>query len=199
MLHAITWQQFMSAVMLLAVGYYVITTLRFYGKKLVIRFKSGTQGSVAPAATARGATPTVDLIGTIKEDAPVNAGQTALAVDPDDDLPMEDEPAAPITPVEESISQVPNDLGTPVHTTATGQQLWVQSACVLVAELTVLWEEVSTQDITRQATGDLGKALLARYAHLATSPYRPLINQFIVALGKTQAFQVSDAEVNTWW
>ena len=186
MFESISWQQFISTIALLIVGYYVVTVLLLYSKEITNIFKQKkltlTNTNVREHQTE--SNESIELMGSVR-----------YASSQSENVPREEKVEA------ESLSvvaaQEPEEPITEAVTSEADEAL-LKSVSTLLEEINTLTEVAAVG--SKEECAELFRTLLSNYVDLSRTAHEPEITAFIHNACKAQGqFQIELSEVKSWW
>ena len=184
MFESISWQQFLSAVVLIGGGYYVITTLLLYGSEITTIFKQKERKQSASEINddQNDSNESIDLMGKIKYDTEVNV--------PHENLITTEEIQVQTTNEDEEVV-----VGSPSD----------QADALIIVTIADLLEEIKTladvlKDSSKEEAVLFFKAILSCYPQLIGTNYQEALSLFIYDSCKEHCqFDLTPNEIKSWW
>ena len=184
MFESISWQEYLSAITLLIVGYYLVTTLLLFSSEIANIFKQRQFGTSAGETIQyqSESNDTDDLMGKVRYET--HDQQNV----PREEKIEVDQLAFSANEVAEESIQVFDEL-------EDSRRKSIQN---ITEEVDALTQIVSGNN--KEEVVFLFQSLLSRYAQFIGTPYQKKINQIIYNSFKVQSeFQIELSEMNSWW
>lgn len=175
MFNSISWQEFLNAISIVSVAYYVISILLLYSGEIIQRFKAKGDNANNPVPKVK--EDWGNVMGGINKDLPKKHEQTVDA--------------------QELLVQQPklNE-----QSTENEDSLLIGSVSDLLHEIKVLARVIKENNGSKAEGASMFQSLLANYAHLSTTKYQQSVSLLIHDLCRSECgFEVDLSEVNAWW
>lgn len=184
MFESISWQEYLSAISLLIVGYYLVTVLLLFSSEITNIFKQRqfdtTAGETIQYQSESNGTD--DLIGKVRYETPEQQNV------PREEKVGVEQLAFSTNEVAEEAIQVFDEL-------EDSRKKSIQN---IKEEVDALTQIVSGNN--KEEVVSLFQSLLSRYAEFIGTPYQKEINQIICNSFEVQSeFQIELSEINSWW
>jgi hypothetical protein len=185
MLHTISWNQFLTVVGLILLGYYAIILLLYYRQELLAFFRGQRFAFSTAQPTSPTAVPNLDsLMGPIKPPDAGSSPESAPLLEP---LPFS------LLEAEQLVVSVPRNQPSP-------DALLIGSVADLLEETKTLLAALAEGKGTREECQALLEALFSRYPHLIHTSYPKAINLFVQEQCQALlSFQLTLSEINALW
>ncbi len=185
MFSSITWEIFLTTIVVVIGGYYGITTLLLYHQEIIHWVKTRGQQPVVSTQSTKVITPSHSVMGSIQQESLQAVRSTVI--------PSEEINVA-------SDDEVPETVTSPKVLSSTSDHLLISSVSDLLQEVKTLSQLMAECKSDKAEGESLFRTLLLRYPHLRTTTYRDAINLFIIDAARNQfAFDLSLSEINSWW
>ena len=186
MLESISWQEFISTIVLLIGGYYAITALLLYSNEITNIFKQKklnlTNTRVRENQTD--SNESIELMGSVKY-----GGRQSQNVPREEKSETESLSVATAQEPEEPITEA---------ATSEADEAMLKSVSTLLEEINTLTEIVAVG--SKDECAELFRTLLSNYPELFHTTHEPEITAFIYNSCKEHCeFQIELSEVKTWW
>jgi hypothetical protein len=184
MFNSISWQDFLTAIMIVVGGYYAITTLLLYSTEITSIFKQKQPKQITSevAEDQKDSIESNDLMGKVKYETEVQV------------------------PREKSISvEELQVLSSDEHEEAVTTSSANHSDTLIIGTIADLLQEIKAlagvvKDSSKEEAVPLFKSLLSRYPQLAGTNYREAVSVFLYDSCKQQCeFDLEPNEINSWW
>ncbi len=185
MFSSITWEIFLTTVVVLIGGYYGITILLLYHQEIILWVKTWEQQPVVSPQSTKVTASSHSVMGSIQQESLQAVRST-------------------VSPAEEinvaSDDEVPDTVTSPEVLSLTSDHLLISSVSDLLQEVKTLSQLMAECKSDKAEGESLFRTLLLRYPHLRTTTFRDPINLFIIDAARNQfAFDLSLSEINSWW
>lgn len=189
MFNAITWEAFLTTIILLVGGYYFITTFLLYHKEIIhwvksrAAYSSENSSSVPEVIEER-----IDMKGILGKINPDNQLAPRTATVSAEDLifgESEDEVTEMVNPVSASRPQ--------------SDHLIIGSVADLLQEIKTLIQLITEYNSDKAESTSLFRTLLLRYPHVKSTEYKDAISLYICQAATQFSFTLDLQEVNYWW
>lgn len=186
MFNSISWTDFLLAIGCLVGAYYFVTGLLFYNKEIIARLKGAKRTpSTIPSQPTNDNTD--NLLGAIKRSPSVNEPEYSE----DEDLVQFGESNATEIPVVNGISESKPD---------TDDGLVLGKISDLLEEVKIILSLFAGEKPSKEDLASTLRALLEKYAGLATSRYLTTINIFLYDHCKDACTdELKPEDVSAWW
>jgi hypothetical protein len=175
MFSSISWSEFFNTVVIAVGAYYVVSTLLFYSKDLIERFKNR---SATPEEQEHKPSSHGSLMGEIKKDPPKKHQQEVSA----QELVIE-----------------PSENSNGIHENSE-DNLLIGSVSDLLHEAKVLARVVKESNGSKEDGSPMFQSLLSNYPHLVGTKYQDSISVYIHDQVKIEcSFEVDLQEIRSWW
>jgi hypothetical protein len=187
MFNSISWQEFLAAIAVVVIGYYVITTLLLYSGEITYIFKqkesklidSATQDDQSGSNERNDPS---DLMGKIKYETEVNVPREKSVASEELQFQSSNESEEVIVPVQSNQTDT----------------LLIGTIADLLQEIKALAEVVSIS--SKEESVSFFKSLLQRFSKLRGTHYEDAVNVFIYNSCKEQcSFDLQPNEIKSWW
>jgi hypothetical protein len=184
MFNSISWQEFLSAISVIVVGYYSITTLLLYSEEIKSIFKQKQRKNIETDAgdDQNDSNESIDLMGSVKYETAVNVPHEKV-------VESEEINAQPLKEIEDVIDEVIVD---------TPDVLIARSVGELLREIKTVITELS--EGSREEIASIYHSLLQRYSQLVGTNYQEEISLFIndsLTTNTSHSFTLD--EIKSWW
>jgi hypothetical protein len=185
MFSSITWELFLTAVVVAIGGYYGITTLLLYHQEITQWVKSRGQSPVEQMGATAVSEPSLSVMGNIQKGSTQEL-RSSVGTAEEINVAVTDEEPETVTSPEASKS--------------SDDHLLIGSIADLLQEVKTISQLIAECKSDKAEGESLFITLLLRYPHLRSTTYRDAINLYIVDAARNQfSFDLSSSEVNTWW
>jgi hypothetical protein len=177
MFNTISWQEFLSAITVIAGGYYIVTALLLYGNEITNIFRQKEPKLIATKISAdqNDSNESIDLMGGIKYESEVNVPHENVVESNEVSV---QQPSAPDEPIE-------------------SRDFLSDAFEELKNEIRIIADGLSSE--SKDESTLLFKSLVLRYPQLVQTQYEEKIIQFINDLIKEkQAFHLTPNEIKSW-
>ena len=172
MFSSISWQEFLNTALMALGLYYGVTTVMFYSRDILARFKAAPRPEPIDGDSGRA----YPLMGQIRKDTPKKHEHFVEAQD------------LVVDPAHGSKAE------------RSEEELLINSVSHLLREVKVLARVVKESSGSKANATAMFQSLLSNYAHLAGTKYRESIMVFIHdTIRGDCAFEVSPGEIESWW
>lgn len=190
MFNAITWEAFLTTVILLVGGYYFITTFLLYHKEITSWVKSRAG---QPQETASSETEVIEdkiegkgILGKVNSDDRLATPRSSTVSAEDLSFgSSEDEGTEMVKPV--TASQPQRD------------HLIIGSVADLLQEIKTLIQLITEYNSDKAESASLFRTLLLRYPHVKSTEYKEAISLYICQAATQFSFTLDLQEANNWW
>jgi hypothetical protein len=189
MFNSITWEIYTTAALVIALGYYVITSLLLYSSELMRWVKSRSISSNdLPLRETESISAQDSVIGGInQQEGSIDQRTSSVNLD-----------AIAVT----SQDEIQEDIVLPKTTTAssTSDHLLVGSVASLLEEIKTLVNLIVEYKSSKAEAAEFFHALFLRYPQLLNTTYQEAINLYILDIAQNQfSFDLSLKELAAWW
>lgn len=183
MFNTITWETFFNAILLLAGGYYAITTLLLFSPEIIQWFKPKSL-ALSTAAPPDASTSDHDAImGSVSAEEDWLARRTSLVNS--QDIEVSDEVS----------DEMPDTIMAPGES-----DLITGTVSDLMQEIKTLLQMADEYKSSKEEMAPLFIALFERYPNLKNTAHAQAISRHICEEGKSKfSFDLELLEVRTWW
>jgi uncharacterized protein with PQ loop repeat len=183
MFSSITWEIFLSTVVVMVGGYYVITTLLLYHNEIIHWVKSRGQKSVVKIASTEVHAQPDGMMGSIRNELIAELRSSTASAEEINVSSVDEEPEEI-----QAIKPLSND------------SLLIGSMADLLQEIKTLIQLITECKSDKTECVSLFRTLLLRYPHLSDTTYQDVINLYIAEATMNQtAFNLTLPEIKTWW
>lgn len=185
MLNSISWQEFLTCLIVLFGGYYFITILLLYSAEITTFFKPKPTNE-HPAKSSTDIRSATSIMGPAIQDH--DAEQTSRTTVSN---------AQEIAFGSDDEHQDEIELARPAHKTG---DLLVGTIADVIQDIKAVLNAVADAGHDKDETASLFQALLERYPQLKGTAHQDAITQFICETAATRLpFELNKSEVNAWW
>lgn len=183
MFSSITWELFLSTVVVIFGGYYSITTLLLYHNEIIHWVKSGGQKSVMKVASTEIHAQSDGMMGSIRNES-VQELRSFTASAEEINASSSDE----------EIDEIQS------FKTLSTDSLLIGSVADLLQEIKTLIQLIVECRSEKAECISLFRTLLLRYFHLKDTTYQHVINMYIAdAIMNQVEFSLTFTEIKFWW
>lgn len=182
MFNSISWQEFLSAIVMLVAGYYLVATLVFYRNEIANIFNQKTSKKINEDARDEqsDSNESNSLMGGIKYESLTQENVSREQIFATEEISF--------APLEEADEPIDATLNNAIN----------RFVSTLLTEIESLLEVIAKENKVETAT--FFKALLYNYPQLVATDYQDEISQHIYdALKQTCEFHLELNEVKSWW
>ncbi len=180
----ISWPLFLTALALLAVGYYLITSILLYHREIKHYLQSLNASSTAPPAENQNHQSLHDNLMGIANDTP-SASQYTITVEPSP---------------EDFITTGSNDEADFIRDEPHSSDMIIGSIADLLEEIKKQALVIAENRTGKTETKALFNALFISYPLLHNTPYSQAINFFLLKEAADNfSFELSADELQSWW
>lgn len=186
MFHFISWQLFLTALVLLIVVYYLITSPLLFYKEISQRFKERLNPSVkSNTTTEKQSTSQLhdNLMGIVNQTTKIS------------------QPATPSTPTpEDFITNGSDDESDYINLTPIDNEMLIGSVADLLEEIKQLVIIIAEDRTGKMKSKALFNALFIRYPLLHNTSYSQAINFYLLKEAQDKfTFTLTAEELSSWW
>jgi hypothetical protein len=187
MFNSISWLEFLTAIAVVVIGYYVISTLLLYSGEITHIFKQNEPKQIDQETdddqnSSNEHNDLGDLLGKIKYETGVNVPREKSVTSEELQFQSSNESEEIIVPVQSNQSDT----------------LIIGTIADLLQEIKALAEVVSTS--SKEESISFFKSLLQRFSKLRGTHYEDAVNVFIYNSCKEQCnFDLQPNEIKSWW
>lgn len=190
MFNAITWEAFLTTVILLVGGYYFITTFLLYHKEITQWVKSRAARSPETSSSApeviEESTDNKGILGKINSDGQSITPRTSTISAEDLSFGASEEEVAEIVkPVTALRPQ--------------SDHLIIGSVADLLQEIKTLIQLITEYNSDKAESASLFRTLLLRYPHVKSTEYKDAISLYICQAATQFSFTLDLQEASNWW
>jgi hypothetical protein len=181
MFTSISWEIFLTTVVVLLASYYLITALVFYRKEIVARITSRSQPGISAIADSSGkSNSTKNVMGQVNKESESSHRFSIISAD---ELSMEENSDEP-------------DTITAYHVTDP----LISSMYDLLAEARALIQVIVEQKSSADECEELFRSLMLRYPQLKQTDHRDGVAVYIAKASEKQLpYALSVEQVVQWW
>ncbi len=190
MFNAITWEAFLTTIILLVGGYYFITTFLLYHKEITswVKSRAGQSPETSSPATEviEDKIDSKGILGKVNSDDRLATPRTSSVNAEDLSFgSSEDEGTEMVKPVTASRPQ--------------SDHLIIGSVADLLQEIKTLIQLITEYNSNKAESASLFRTLLLRYPHVKSTEYKDAISLYICQAATQFSFTLDLQEANTWW
>lgn len=189
MFNSITWEIYTTGALVIALGYYAITSLLLYSNELIrwIKSRSTASNELTPRET-EGISSQGNVMGGINSQEVSIEQRTSF-------VHLEAIAVASQDEIQEDIPLPKTDA-----TFSPSDHLLVGSVADLLEEIKTLILLIAEYKSSKTESQEFFHALFIRYPQLTGTPYQDAISLYICETAKSQvSFELSYPEVSSWW
>lgn len=185
MLNSISWQEFLTCLIVLFGGYYFITILLLYSPEITAFFKPKPANTLPPKSSADNRSATAIMGPAVQDHGAEQTSRTTVSNAEEIAFGSDDEHQDEI------------GLVKPAHKTG---DLLVGAVADVIQDIKAVLNAIADAGHDKDETASLFQALLERYPQLKGTAHQDAITQFICETAATcLPFELNRPEVNAWW
>jgi len=189
MFNSISWEIYTTAALVIALGYYVITSLLLYSHELVRWVKSrSTSSNDLPSREPESISSQASVMGGINRlEGFIDQRTSSVNLD-----------AIAVT----SQDEIQEEIVLPKTSTAssTSDHLLVGSVADLLEEIKTLIQLIAEYKSSKPESQEFFHALFLRYPQLVGTTYQEAVSLYICETARDQvSFELTFPEVYSWW
>lgn len=185
MFSSITWELFLTAVVVVIGGYYGITTLLLYHREIMQWVKSRGLSPVVQMGSTAVSEPSRSVMGNIQKGSTQEL-RSSIGTAEEINVAATDEE--------------PDTVHSPEAVKSFDDHLLIGSIADLLQEVKTVSQLIAECKSDKAEGESLFRTLLLRYPHLRSTTYRDAINLYILDTARNQfSFDLSSFEINSWW